>query len=146
MKSTEIKTELDRLEFGEYVINENDCDVMAVKARTWLAENYPELETGICIMYGFALAKRLLGHSGQIGFSFAGHGILVIKCDDGEYYYDCTTQDGKDGSRINTLGWWGMWWTYLTYGFIVFVKYNEWGNYTPAILRGKRGLEGLVRI
>lgn len=112
---------LDNLCFGKYIPYENDCDVMATKARNAIKQAKPTWETGICIMYGF-----------HISLVFVGHGILVINCQEGDLYYDCTTQSGKDSSRFRQIGWLNTWMHYLMIGFFIFWSYTEWGDYVPS--------------
>jgi hypothetical protein len=119
---TKIETFLDNLAFGPYVSGDNDCDVMAVKAREAIKIAHPQWETGICIMYGISLPQ----------FARTGHGILVVKCIEGDLYYDCTTQSGNDSSRFRQIGWMSTWVTYLVLGFFIFFSYTEWEDYTPA--------------
>lgn len=126
-KIAEVETYLDQLEFGEYVPHENDCDVQASTARHHLETVHPDWVTGISIMYGLTFALE-----------FVGHGILVVKCKEGDFYYDCTTQDGKDTRRHRGIGWRNMWWKYLTMGFFILYHYDEWGDYTPSAFWRRR--------
>ena len=127
----EILEFLDSLEFGEYVIHENDCDVMAVKAREAVKERYPDIVTGIAIMYGISFPGKLIGRHGRVKWMIVGHGILAMDVKGGPYYYDCTTADGKDSKRLRSASWSGMWFTYLLHGYFVLFKRIEWGDYIP---------------
>ena len=113
---------LDKLSFGPYIINDNDCDVMAQAARDTMAIEHPEWEHGMHIMFGFFIPQAFI----------VGHGIAKVKCREGGLYYDCTTESGDDGTRYRDTGWMKGWLHYAMSGYILFWWYTQWGDYEPS--------------
>jgi len=119
---TKIEQFLDKISFGPYVVNSNDCDVMAQKARDAMDMAHPDWGHGMKIMFGYFIPQTLI----------VGHGICRIKCLEGDLYYDCTTESGDDHSRYRDTGWLKGWWHYAKGGYILFWWYTIWGDYEPA--------------
>lgn len=128
---------LNTLEFGKYILHENDCDVMACKAREAMKLKFPELPTGITVMFGFTFNRANLVRSTRNasikGIGFAGHGILAVDVSYAEtLYYDCTTIDGKDSCRPWSVSFWKLWSHYMKHGYLVLFWYTVRGDYEPA--------------
>lgn len=117
------ETFLDKLEFGEYIPDLNDCDRMSEKARDTIRLTYPTWRHGQRLMFGLFIPQAAI----------VGHGILALKCVEGTLHYDCTTQSGKDGSRFRVIGWLKSWLHYAQSGYILFWWYTEWGEYSPGL-------------
>ena len=133
----EVLAFLDSLDFGPYVLHDNDCDCMAQKARDALSEKWPKLKHGILAMWGFTVLGRLLGRAGRgtLPIRFSGHGILVFKLPgEPKYYYDCTTSNGRDHRRQRSGCWGKMWAKYSGKAYWVFFWKHIWGDYTPMSL------------